>query len=94
MILLFLFNSTGITKIDFPPVWVGKYFFPFAFTYWYAELLNAMVASLAIFDGYFIAGNIYLSCTTGPGEFVRGVNTVFQLSFAVYLTGGSAGIGL
>ena len=50
--------------------------------------------SLAIFDGYFIAGNTYLSCTTGPGEFVRSVNTVFQLSFAVYLTGGTAGIGL
>ncbi len=50
--------------------------------------------SLAIFDGYFIAGNTYLSCTTGPGEFVRSVNTVFQLSFAVYLIGRSTGIGL
>ena len=38
---------------------------------------------LTVFDGYFITGNIYLSCTTGPGEFVRSVNTVFQLSFAV-----------
>ena len=57
-------------------------------------VLTKVERLLMLFDGYFITGNIYLSCTAGPGEFVRSINTVFQLSFAVYLTGGTAGIGL
>ena len=48
---------------------------------------------LSVFDRYLVTGDIDLSGTAGPAEFVRFVYTVFQFRLAVDCFGGTTGVG-